>query len=116
MDYGWPGNAGNSSLPLERAILLCEGDMIIPDDLPDRSPAGIAGRGLRVAFQITAEGFRFEEGKRNLILQGYGNQRTTTSPRPRSCSVYFSHAAKYRLEEVWDLRGGRGKKKRTNRG
>ena len=41
-DYGWPGNVRQLESAIERAILLCEGDMISPDDLPLRSPAGIS--------------------------------------------------------------------------
>src|ERR1700741_3678670 len=33
-DYGWPGNVRQLESAIERAILLCEGDQITPDDLP----------------------------------------------------------------------------------
>src|SRR5205807_1125702 len=33
-DYGWPGNVRQLESAIERAILLCEGDLISPEDLP----------------------------------------------------------------------------------
>ncbi len=35
LDYSWPGNVRQLESALERAILLCEGDKVMPRDLPD---------------------------------------------------------------------------------
>ena len=34
LDYSWPGNVRQLESAIERAILLCEGDTILPRDLP----------------------------------------------------------------------------------
>src|ERR671922_1381604 len=65
-DYGWPGNVRQLESAIERAILLCEGDMITPDDLPSEvrpeSQAAVTG-----GFKLPAEGVNFEEVEKNLI-------------------------------------------------
>ncbi|MCV4714496.1 two-component system response regulator, partial [Escherichia coli] len=48
-NYHYPGNVRQLESAIERAILLCENDVITPDDLPpemtagDRSAAAAAG-------------------------------------------------------------------------
>src|SRR5213082_15904 len=67
-DYSWPGNVRQLESAIERAILLCEGDMITPDDLPtevrQESQPTVAG-----GFKLPPEGISFEEVEKNLILQ-----------------------------------------------
>src|SRR5437762_11099342 len=67
-DYGWPGNVRQLESAIERAILLCEGDLISPEDLPTevRQESQIAVTG---GFKLTAEVINFEDVERNLILQ-----------------------------------------------
>src|SRR5579859_5726677 len=74
LDYGWPGNVRQLESAIERAILLCEGDTILPRDLPQevlaRKSVGKIERsrgGDR--FEIPAEGINFEHLERDLILQ-----------------------------------------------
>jgi DNA-binding NtrC family response regulator len=74
LDYSWPGNVRQLESAIERAILLCEGDKILPRDLPqevlarkqlgkiDRSRAGDR-------FEIPPEGINFESLERDLIMQ-----------------------------------------------
>src|SRR5213082_3531782 len=54
-DYSWPGNVRQLESAIERAILLCEGDMITPDDLPtevrQESQPTVAG-----GFKLPPEG------------------------------------------------------------
>ena len=35
LDYSWPGNVRQLESAIERAILLCEGEKIMPRDLPE---------------------------------------------------------------------------------
>jgi transcriptional regulator with GAF, ATPase, and Fis domain len=74
LDYSWPGNVRQLESAIERAILLCEGDKILPRDLPQevlaRKQVGKADRsrgGDR--FEIPPEGINFENLERDLILQ-----------------------------------------------
>jgi two-component system response regulator AtoC len=36
LDYGWPGNVRELENLIERAVVLAEHDMLLPEDLPDR--------------------------------------------------------------------------------
>jgi DNA-binding NtrC family response regulator len=74
LDYSWPGNVRQLESAIERAILLCEGDRILPRDLPQevlsRKSVGKIERsrgGDR--FEIPSEGINFEHLERDLILQ-----------------------------------------------
>ncbi len=59
-DYGWPGNVRQLESAIERAILLCEGDMITPDDLPSEVQQEVKGTSAG-AFKLPPEGISFEE-------------------------------------------------------
>src|SRR6266849_3639067 len=73
LDYSWPGNVRQLESAIERAILLCEGDTIMPRDLPQevlsrKTPGRMdLSRGDR--FEIPSEGLNFEHFERDLILQ-----------------------------------------------
>ena len=74
LDYSWPGNVRQLESAIERATLLCEGDKILPRDLPQevlrRKAVGKADKtraGDR--FEIPAEGINFEHFERDLIIQ-----------------------------------------------
>lgn len=74
LDYPWPGNVRQLESAIERAVLLCEGDRIMPTDLPhevlDRKTPGRAGdRGRGERFEIPSEGINFEQFERELIMQ-----------------------------------------------
>jgi DNA-binding NtrC family response regulator len=74
LDYSWPGNVRQLESAIERAILLCEGDKILPRDLPQevlkRQSLGKADRGkTNDRFEIPAEGLNFENFERDLIMQ-----------------------------------------------
>jgi two-component system response regulator PilR (NtrC family) len=73
LDYSWPGNVRQLESAIERAILLCEGDRIMPRDLPEE----VRERRVRVRsertradrFELPPEGINFENFERELILQ-----------------------------------------------
>src|ERR671922_636424 len=58
-EYSWPGNVRQLESAIERAILLSEGDLIMPEDLPTevRQEVGPASEG---ALKLPAEGINFE--------------------------------------------------------
>ncbi len=74
LDYSWPGNVRQLESAIERATLLCEGDKILPRDLPQevlrRKAVGKTDK-ARVGdrFEIPAEGINFEHFERDLIIQ-----------------------------------------------
>ncbi len=74
LDYSWPGNVRQLESAIERAILLCEGDKILPRDLPQevlkRKTLGKADRGRgNDRFELPADGINFENFERDLIVQ-----------------------------------------------
>lgn len=73
LDYSWPGNVRQLESAIERAILLCEGDKIMPRDLPQevlaRKTPGRIDRSRGDRFEIPSEGLNFEHFERDLILQ-----------------------------------------------
>ncbi|MFZ0245961.1 MAG: sigma-54 dependent transcriptional regulator, partial [Candidatus Binatus sp.] len=74
LDYSWPGNVRQLESALERAILLCEGDKVMPRDLPQevlsRKKPGRSRDGQRGdRYEIPSEGFNFETFERDAILQ-----------------------------------------------
>ncbi|HUY19749.1 MAG TPA: sigma-54 dependent transcriptional regulator [Candidatus Binataceae bacterium] len=74
LDYSWPGNVRQLESAIERASLLCEGDRIMPRDLPEevvsrKTHARERGGGRSDRFELPSEGINFENFERDLILQ-----------------------------------------------
>ena len=102
-DYGWPGNIRQLESAIERAILLCEGDTIIPDDLPseirqDTSTVSTGG------FKLPAEGINFEEVEKNLILQAMDQTDYNITKAAKLLGLTF-RTLQYRLEKFGIKRG-----------
>jgi transcriptional regulator with PAS, ATPase and Fis domain len=96
-DYGWPGNVRQLESAIERAILLCEGDMITPDDLPSeiRQETSSAATG---GFKLPAEGINFEEVEKNLILQAMDQTDYNITKAAKLLGLTF-RTLQYRLEK-----------------
>jgi two-component system, NtrC family, response regulator PilR len=74
LDYSWPGNVRQLESAIERALLLCEGDRIMPADLPEevlarRTVARNERSRASERFEIPPEGISFEHLERDIILQ-----------------------------------------------
>jgi DNA-binding NtrC family response regulator len=82
--YDWPGNVRELENMLERMVILCEGDVVLPQDLPARlagiQPAAVAPAladqhcpPSDLVYELPADGLDFnaevEEFERRLILQ-----------------------------------------------
>jgi DNA-binding NtrC family response regulator len=97
-DYSWPGNVRQLESAIERAILLCEGDMITVEDLPlevrqEVRPAVAAG-----AFKLPAEGISFEEVERDLIIQAMEQTDYNITKAAKLLGLTF-RTLQYRLEK-----------------
>lgn len=68
MNYTWPGNVRQLESVIERAVLMAEGTIIQPDDLPTEITA-IGTNGGVVPFELPPDGINFEEMERALILK-----------------------------------------------
>ena len=96
-DYSWPGNVRQLESAIERAILLSEGDLITPEDLPTevRQEVGPAAEG---AFKLPAEGINFEEVERNLITQAMEQTDYNITKAAKLLGLTF-RTLQYRLEK-----------------
>ncbi|HEX7998800.1 MAG TPA: sigma-54 dependent transcriptional regulator [Pyrinomonadaceae bacterium] len=96
-DYSWPGNVRQLESAIERAILLCEGDLITIEDLPleVRQEARPASEG---AFKLPPEGISFEEVERDLIMQAMEQSDYNITKAAKLLGLTF-RTLQYRLEK-----------------
>src|ERR687894_588834 len=97
LDYAWPGNIRQLESAIERAILLCEGDLITVEDLPleVRQDARPAAQG---AFKLPAEGISFEDVERDLIMQAMEQTDYNITKSAKLLGLTF-RTLQYRLEK-----------------
>ncbi len=103
LDYAWPGNVRQLESALERAILLCEGDRIVPRDLPQevlsRKAMTRAPERLRAEkFEIPAEGIDFEKFERDLIMQAMEKADWVIAKAAKLLGMSY-RTLQYRLEK-----------------
>jgi DNA-binding NtrC family response regulator len=103
LDYGWPGNIRQLESAIERAILLCEGDRILPRDLPQevlsRKPVNRQGdRGRGEKFEIPVEGINFEKFERDLIMQAMDKSDWVIAKAAKMLGMSY-RTLQYRLEK-----------------
>jgi DNA-binding NtrC family response regulator len=96
-DYGWPGNVRQLESAIERAILLCEGDMITPEDLPSELQQESKGTAAG-AFKLPPEGISFEQVEKNLILQAMEQTDYNITKAAKLLGMTF-RTLQYRLEK-----------------
>jgi DNA-binding NtrC family response regulator len=97
MDYSWPGNVRQLESAIERAILLCESDLIQVEDLPleVRQESRPASEG---AFKLPPEGIAFEEVERDLIMQAMEQTDYNITKAAKLLGLTF-RTLQYRLEK-----------------
>jgi two-component system, NtrC family, response regulator PilR len=114
LDYSWPGNVRQLESAIERAILLCEGDVITPRDLPQEVLARkSAGRIERARggdrFEIPSEGINFEHLERDIILQSMEKADWVIAKAAKMLGMSY-RTLQYRLDKFGikkpDGRGG----------
>ena len=109
IDYSWPGNVRQLESAIERAILLCEGEKIMPRDLPQEvlsrkttAKAGDRQRGDK--FEIPADGINFENFERDLILQAMEKNDWVIAKSAKMLGMSY-RTLQYRLDK-FDLKRG----------
>jgi DNA-binding NtrC family response regulator len=97
LNYSWPGNVRQLESAIERAILLCEGDMITIEDLPleVRQEARPVSDG---AFKLPPEGISFEDVERDLITQAMEQTDYNITKAAKLLGLTF-RTLQYRLEK-----------------
>src|SRR3989441_3597249 len=96
-EYAWPGNLRQLESAIARASLLCEGDMITPEDLPTEVQQETKGIGPG-AFKLPPEGISFEEVEKNLILQAMDQTDYNITKAAKLLGLTF-RTLQYRLEK-----------------
>ena len=96
-DYSWPGNVRQLESAIERAILLCEGDMITQDDMPleVRQESRPVSEGQ---FKLPPQGIAFEEVERDLIMQAMHQTDYNITKAAKLLGLTF-RTLQYRLEK-----------------
>jgi len=112
-EYAWPGNVRQLESAIERAILLCEGDMITPDDLPSELQQESRGTSAG-AFKLPPEGISFEEVEKNLILQAMDQTDYNITKAAKLLGLTF-RTLQYRLEK-FGIKRTDGKEKEPEEG
>ncbi|HVG33697.1 MAG TPA: sigma-54 dependent transcriptional regulator [Pyrinomonadaceae bacterium] len=97
MDYSWPGNVRQLESAIERAILLCETDLIQVEDLPleVRQESRPTAEG---AFKLPPEGIAFEDVERDLIMQAMEQTDYNITKAAKLLGLTF-RTLQYRLEK-----------------
>ena len=96
-DYSWPGNVRQLESAIERAILLCEGDLITIEDMPlevrqESRPVS------ETAFKLPAGGIAFEEVERSLIMQAMEQTDYNITKAAKLLGLTF-RTLQYRLDK-----------------
>jgi DNA-binding NtrC family response regulator len=103
LDYSWPGNVRQLESAIERAMLLCEGDRIMPSDLPQEVLARKAvGRIERTRggdrYEIPPDGINFEHLERDIILQAMEKADWIIAKAAKMLGMSY-RTLQYRLEK-----------------
>ena len=112
IDYAWPGNVRQLESAIERAILLCEGDKIMPRDLPQevlsrKTTVKPGERQRSDKFEIPADGINFETFERDLILQAMEKSDWVIAKAAKMLGMSY-RTLQYRLDK-FDLKRGEAK-------
>jgi len=68
LNYCWPGNVRQLESIIERGVLMAEGSLIQPEDLPSEIHGESLGGG-KLPFEFPPGGISFEELERDLIIK-----------------------------------------------
>src|ERR1700756_542422 len=103
LDYPWPGNVRQLESAIDRALLLCEDDRIMPKDLPQevlarKLPARGAERPRSERFEMPAEGVNFENLERDLILQAMERAEWVIAKAAKMLGMSY-RTLQYRLDK-----------------
>jgi DNA-binding NtrC family response regulator len=99
-NYEWPGNVRQLESVIERAVLLSEGPVIQPADLPAavRTPLS-APRGGQLGLEIPETGIDLEQVERSLILKALEKTEGNVSRAARLLGL-SRRTLQYRLEKI----------------
>ncbi|MBI3931886.1 MAG: sigma-54-dependent Fis family transcriptional regulator, partial [Acidobacteria bacterium] len=99
MGYDWPGNVRQLESVVERAILLGESDVILPEDLPANVRAGLTAPREVLGLQIPEAGIDLDALERSLILKALEKAEGNVSRAARLLGL-SRRTLQYRLEKI----------------
>lgn len=95
--YDWPGNVRELKNVINRAVVMCEGDVLLPDHLPRRLRAGDGGRAM-VSLPV---GSTMEEMEREMLVRTLeytaGNRRRAAEMLGISRRTLYNKIDRYGL-------------------
>lgn len=104
-NYHYPGNVRQLESAIERAILLCENDLITVEDLPPEmlAPRKTAapvenGAAIDEYFKLPPDGVNFEDVEKSLITQAMERTNHNITKSARLLGLTF-RTLQYRLEK-----------------
>lgn len=101
--YGWPGNVRELKNVIERAVILEEGEEVLPDHLPEEMKPGGRVLDLHPGFQLPPGGINLEELEKDLIRQAveqvHGNKTRAAELLGLSRDTLRYRMEKYALGE-----------------
>jgi DNA-binding NtrC family response regulator len=97
--YDWPGNVRELESAIERALLLSEGDVIGPEDLPPAVRAGVAAPRSPIDLEIPDTGIDLEGVERSLILKALQKASGNVTRAARLLGL-SRRTLQYRLEKI----------------
>lgn len=96
LDYPWPGNVRQLESAIERAVLLCEGDTIEVEDLPQEIRLKPFSAD-RIDFDIPP-GFSLEEFEKGLLLKAMEKSNGIIAKASKLLGISY-RTLQYRLEK-----------------
>ena len=97
--YDWPGNVRQLESVIERTLLLSEGEVILPDDLPAAVRAGIGAARGPMDLEIPDSGIDLDELERGLILKALEKAAGNVSRAARLLRL-SRRTLQYRMEKM----------------
>jgi DNA-binding NtrC family response regulator len=97
--HDWPGNVRELESVIERALLLGEGDLIVPADLPATVRSGAGGPKRAMDLEIPDSGINLEAVERSLILKALEKAGGNVSRAARLLGL-SRRTLQYRMEKM----------------
>jgi DNA-binding NtrC family response regulator len=98
LDYSYPGNIRQLESAIERAVLLCEGEMIQFEDLPPEMQTNDFKSSADTVFKLPPTGVNFEDLERSLIMQAMDRTDNNITKSAKLLGLTF-RTLQYRLEK-----------------
>jgi DNA-binding NtrC family response regulator len=97
-DYSYPGNVRQLESAIERAVLLCENELITIEDLPPEMTQSTGASSSADLFKLPPEGVNFEDVERSLIMQAMDRTDNNITKSAKLLGLTF-RTLQYRLEK-----------------